>query len=403
MKIIIIGAGASGLTSAIKLSEKHEVVVLEKNNISGKKLLITGNGKCNYYNDLHDIKKYHSSFENLLAFIKDEDYKKILDLFDNIGIVPEIKDGYYYPKSNQATSVKNALELEAKIKGVNIIYNEEVLEVTKKENKFIVKTNNNNFNSDAIVIATGGKSFTKTGSDGKGYDFAKNFGHTIIKPLPGLVQLEAKDKINQASGVRCKAKLTLFEDNKEIAEERGELQITDYGISGICAMQLSSIISKKLDEGKEEVISINFLEEINDVHEWLINRNNILKNRTISQLLEGVLNYKLINVILKKSKIEQENYLEELKEDKINKLCENLTNYKLQITSTKGFDNAQVTVGGVSLDEVTSNFESKIVNNLFFTGEVLDVNGDCGGYNLMFAWISGLRVGEYLNDKVKTN
>lgn len=401
-KVLIIGAGASGLVAAIKL-RNSDVTILEKNNASGKKLLITGNGRCNYYNDLHSILNYHSSSKNLKNYIKEQDFNNIKEFFDSIGIIPEIKEGYYYPKSKEAASFRNVLELEAKLNGVNIIYNTVVNDIKKEHEKFIVYTDDNIYEADYVIVATGGCSYKTTGSDGKFLEVVERLGHKVIKPLPGLVQLESLDKIKNASGVRTKVELTLYEDNKEVKKETGELQITDYGISGICVMQLSSIVTKGIDKGKKEVISINFLKEVNDVYDWLIKRSEKLENRSISQLLEGVINYKLIKLILRKSKIEEDEFLYNLQEEKLKKLCDNISKYKVEINKTKGFDNAQVTVGGVSLNDVTSNFESKIVNNLFFTGEILDVNGDCGGYNLMFAWLSALRVGEWINDKTKTN
>lgn len=402
-KVLIIGAGASGLATSLKLSN-NEVTILEKNNMSGKKLLITGNGRCNYFNDKHSILNYHSSSDNLNNFIKESDFDNIKAFFDSIGIEPVIKDGYYYPKSKEAISFRNVLELEAKLRGVNIIYNTNVIDIKKDNEIFTVYTSNGiKYEADYVVVATGGCSYENTGSDGKCLEIIKKLGHKIIKPLPGLVQLESDDKIKNANGVRTKVELTLYEDNIKIKNEIGELQITDYGISGICVMQLSSIVSKGLDNGKNEVIGINFLPEVSDVFYWLTERSKKLDNRNISQLLEGIINYKLIKLILRKSKIEENEYLTDLTEERIKKLCDNITNYQVNITKTKGFSSAQITVGGISLQDVTSNFESKIINNLFFTGEILDVNGDCGGYNLMFAWLSALRVGEYINDKTKTN
>ena len=402
-KVLIIGAGASGLATSLKLSN-NEVTILEKNNMSGKKLLITGNGRCNYFNDKHSILNYHSSSDNLNNFIKESDFDNIKAFFDSIGIEPAIKDGYYYPKSKEAISFRNVLELEAKLRGVNIIYNTNVIDIKKDNEIFTVYTSNGiKYEADYVVVATGGCTYENTGSDGKCLEIIKKLGHKIIKPLPGLVQLESDDKIKNASGVRTKVELTLYEDNIKIKNEIGELQITDYGISGICVMQLSSIVSKGLDNGKKEVIGINFLPEVSDVFYWLTEKSKKLDNRNISQLLEGIINYKLIKLILRKSKIEENEYLTDLTEERIKKLCDNITNYQVNITKTKGFSSAQITVGGISLQDVTSNFESKIINNLFFTGEILDVNGDCGGYNLMFAWLSALRVGEYINDKTKTN
>lgn len=403
MKIIVIGAGASGLLTAIKLSN-NEVTILEKNSVSGKKLLITGNGRCNYFNDKHSILNYHSSSDNLNNFIKKSDFNNIKAFFDTIGIEPEIKEGYYYPKSKEAISFRNILELEANLRGVNIIYNTNVIDIKKDSEIFTIYTSGGiKYEADYVIVATGGCSYENTGSDGKCLEIIKKLGHKIIKPLPGLVQLESDGKIKNASGVRTKVELTLYEDNIKIKNEIGELQITDYGISGICVMQLSSIVSKGLDSGKKEVIGINFLPEVSDVFYWLTKRSEKLDNRNISQLLEGIINYKLIKLILRKSKIEENEYLTDLTEERIKKLCDNITNYQVNITKPKGFSSAQITVGGISLQDVTSNFESKIINNLFFTGEILDVNGDCGGYNLMFAWLSALRVGEYINDKTKTN
>lgn len=402
-KVLIIGAGASGLATSLKLSN-NEVTILEKNNMSGKKLLITGNGRCNYFNDKHSILNYHSSSDNLNNFIKESDFDNIKAFFDSIGIEPVIKDGYYYPKSKEAISFRNVLELEAKLRGVDIIYNTNVIDIKKDNEIFTVYTSNGiKYEADYVVVATGGCSYENTGSDGKCLEIIKKLGHKIIKPLPGLVQLESDGKIKNANGVRTKVELTLYEDNIKIKNEIGELQITDYGISGICVMQLSSIVSKGLDNGKNEVIGINFLPEVSDVFYWLTERSKKLDNRNISQLLEGIINYKLIKLILRKSKIEEDEYLTDLTEERIKKLCDNITNYQVNINKTKGFSSAQITVGGISLQDVTSNFESKIINNLFFTGEILDVNGDCGGYNLMFAWLSALRVGEYINDKTKTN
>ena len=399
-KIIIIGAGASGMISAINAkNDNNEVILLEKNSDCGKKILATGNGRCNYYNEDQDINHYHSTSNNISEFITEERINEILPFFTSLGIYPDIKDGYYYPKSNQAISIRNALELECINKGVKIIKNEDVLEV-KKEDRFIVKTNNNKYDSDILVIAAGSKASPKTGSDGKGYEFAKSFGHTIIKPLPGLVQLISNDKLCEASGVRVKVKLKLIENDNFIKEEIGELQITDYGISGIVAMQLSSFISRGLDENKKEEIIINFLPGVN-IKDFIEDLSEKLSNRTISELLDPLINYKLVNAILKISNISKDEYYNNLSTKQKEDLINNLENYKITIEDTKGFDNAQICTGGISLLELNSDFESKLVNDLYFTGEIIDINGDCGGYNLSFAWLSGITVGNTI--KKKTN
>ena len=205
-------------------------------------------------------------------------------------------------------------------------------------------------------------------------------------------------KLKEANGVRVKASLTLVEDDKNIKEEYGELQITDYGLSGIVAMQLSSNISIGLNEGKKESVIINFLPGIDNPSKFIENLSSRLKNRSISQILDGMINYKLVNVLLKLSDIKDEMY-EELSAKQKEDLINNLTSYKVEIDSTKDFDNAQICVGGVRLSELKNNFESTLVDNLYFTGEVIDVNGDCGGYNLTFAWLSSIVVGEEIRKK----
>ncbi|MBE6161446.1 MAG: aminoacetone oxidase family FAD-binding enzyme [Firmicutes bacterium] len=400
-KVIIIGGGASGLTAAINSkNENNEVIILEKNKECGKKILVTGNGKCNYYNDDQSLEHYHSSnLEVVSDYINKERINKILPFFKSIGIFPDIKDGYYYPMSNQAISIRNALVRECENRKIKIVYNCEVNDIKKMNNEFIVKTNIDEYRSDILVISTGSKAFSKTGSTGDGYEFAKRLGHNIIKPLPGLVQLVSDNKIKEAAGVRCKVKLSLFENNDLIKEEVGELQITDYGISGIVSMQLSSYISKGLNNGNKEDIYINFLPVIDNIEVFINDLNNNVKNRTISELLDGLLNYKLVNMILKQCKINGDEYYYNLDENLKQKLISNLSSYKLNINGTKGFDNSQICIGGIPLEELKETYESKIIDNLFFTGEIIDINGDCGGYNLSISWISGIEVGERIKNE----
>ena len=395
-KVIIIGGGASGLVAAINAKdENNEVIVLEKNKECGKKILITGNGRCNYYNDDQNINHYHSTNNELInSFVTDERINKIIPFMESIGIIADIKDGYYYPMSSQAISVRNSLVKECENKGIKIIYNCNVNDIKKENELFIIDTDIGIYKSDILVIATGSKAYSKTGSDGLGYEFARKFGHNIIKPLPGLVQLISDNKLKEASGVRCKVKLSLFEDNDFVKDDYGELQITDYGISGIVAMQLSSYISRGLDNSKKEKIIVNFLPSIDNIELFLEKLDNNINGRTISELLDGLLNYKLVNLLLKQSKIDSNIKYSELDNNSKKRLLSNISMYEININDTKGFENSQICVGGIPLSELNNNFESKIINNLFFTGEIIDINGDCGGYNLSFAWLSGIVVGE---------
>ena len=397
MKVVIIGGGASGITSAITARRKgYDVVVLEKNSSLLKKLKITGNGPCNYYNEDQDLCHYHSDNSELISMmINSVNLENVSLFFDSIGIIPRIKNGYYYPFSNQAISVCSSLILEAQKLGVVLDTDVEVQEV-KKSNRFQVITTNGVYEADKVIVSTGGMSYQKTGSDGFGYRELKRLGHNINLLLPGLTPLIIANPKKEWKGIRTDVSISLLENNKLVRKESGEIQLTEDGISGICTMQLSSYISKGLYLGNDERIKINFLPFI-DEDEFFVfmdNRSRKMKNRTVMELLEGVLNYKLISVILKK---EQNLIWDECNNKEREFIKKNLLSYMVEVVDTKSFNYSQVTLGGVSLLEVNlETMESKKVKDLYITGELLDITGDCGGYNLTIAWITGLIAGECL-------
>lgn len=399
--IVIIGGGVSGIVSAIKsFNGRNRITILERNDKCLKKLLLTGNGRCNYFNDDTSISNYHSMREDLLdKVINSDNMCRVLDFYDELGIIPKIKNGYYYPFSNQASTVRDALMFEVMKLGISIKYNYLVEKIKRSNNKFII---NDSIVCDKVIIATGSCSYPKTGSDGMGYDFLRKFGHNIIKPLPALVQLNSDFKYcRELSGIRSDVILSLYEDDEFISSSVGEVQLTDYGISGICTFNLSHFVTRGLDVGKKEVIKVNFLPFIKDNYmEWFNTYSNKHNDKNIYMLLCNILNYKLVKVILKVCSIDNETYYNELDYNSRSLLIDNLTNFKFNIVSTKDFNFSQVCNGGVSLDEVNlSTFESLIVDGLYITGEVLDINGNCGGYNLICAVISGILVGDDLSDK----
>lgn len=399
-EIVVIGGGASGLVSAIITARKgKKVTILEKNNICGKKILVTGNGRCNYFNEDQSIKHYRSNDKELLKeIITKKNQEKVLQFFKDIGIEPKIKNGYYYPFSNQAVSIQNALLTEIKNLDIEIRNEVEVRKIKKQNDKFIIMTDKESIEANKIIISTGSKSAPKTGSNGSGYKICQELGHTIIEPLPALVQLKGKEKyFKEWNGIRADVAISLYEDNKEIAKEIGEIQLTDYGISGICVMNLSGRVARGLYTGKDEYVKINFLTNlnINTVQEcisFIDKRNKVMKNRTISELLEGIINYKLLNVLLKNLKDKQWNEVSAKDKEKI---AESLVELKVNIIGTNSFDKSQVCSGGIPLKEIDVNtMESKLVNGLYIIGELLDCDGDCGGYNLTWAWITGIIAGE---------
>lgn len=396
----IIGGGASGLVAAITAkSNKNKVIIFERNQECGKKILVTGNGRCNYTNENQNIEYYHSKDKDLIKeIINEKNIKKMQVFFQHLGIVPRIKNGYYYPFSNQASTIKDALVREQKKKQIQIKNNFLVEKIIQDQNKFIVCSKTEKVMVDKLIIATGSKAAPKTGSDGTGYSFLKELGHTIIKPLPALVQLKSNEGFQKDwAGIRTEAAITLYENNQKIRVEQGELQLTDYGVSGICIFNLSYDIARGLDENKEERLEINFLPflEPKEITSWLEDQYKVIRNKNIQEQLEGVLNKKLVKIILKKSNICPTKEWSNLTIEEKETLGITLGSFPLKIIGTNSFDKAQICSGGVSLKEINlKTMESKKIKNLYMIGELIDLSGDCGGYNLTIAWITGLLSGE---------
>lgn len=395
--IVIIGGGAAGLLAAnYAKTEKTLVTILEKNPICGKKILATGNGKCNYWNQNQDLKHYHSSNEELInEIITDKNKQEIMSFFNKLGIYPKIKNGYYYPASNQATTIKDALIKEVLRKNINIKNNTIVEKIEKQNNEFKIYTTNEMITADKVIVATGSKASPKTGSDGLGYKILKRFNHQIIEPLPALVQLKTTGKyLEKWAGIRTDVEVSLYENDNLIRTETGEIQLTNYGISGICVFNLSRYVSIGLSKNKKEQVKINFLPFLTNPKEEL---NNFISNqpkRSIRTQLEGFLNSKLVDVILTEANIKENKSYSDLTEQEKDILINFLTQFKTEVIGTNSFEQAQVCTGGVPLSEVNiQTMESKLVPNLYIVGELLDVDGDCGGYNLSFAWISGMLAG----------
>ena len=401
MRIGIIGGGASGIFTAINAkNDSNEVIIFERNKECGKKILATGNGRCNYWNEDQSLFHYQSSTnEEIKKIINTNTEKEVLNIFERLGIIAKIKNGYYYPFSNQAHTIKNVLVNE--LKKQNIIVKNEFLvnKIEIKNDKFIVISDDEKVEVDKLVIATGSLASPKTGSDGMGYDFLKKMGHTVVEVLPSLVGLNAKGNFfKDWNGIRTEAKLSLYEDDKFIREESGEIQLTNYGISGICTFNLSNFVARGLFNNKNEVIKINFLPflDFNSDEQyinWFIEKT-LLTNKNIHDLLNSILNEKLVFVILSKLNIDKSKKFLELSYNEQKMLIESLIEFSIEIESTKTFNDAQVCSGGIPLTEINMDtMESKIVSNLYIVGELLDLTGDCGGYNLGIAWRSGFIAG----------
>ena len=251
-EVVIIGGGAAGLTAAIWAArDGKKVTIIERNNKCGKKLSITGNGKCNFWNQDMSLSHYHSSSDNLENFITKERIDSVLKFFDSLGVIYKVKNGYYYPFTNQAFTITNALILECQKLNIEIINDITVKKIIKKDH-FIINPHEENIIAKNVIIATGSKAAPKTGSDGLGYELAKDLGHHIIAPLPSLVQLEGEESyFKNWSGIRCEVEAKAYIENEFIKSEIGEIQLTNYGVSGICIFNLSEEISKALYHQKK--------------------------------------------------------------------------------------------------------------------------------------------------------
>ena len=425
--IIIIGGGASGLCTAIMAKTgKNSILIIEHNDRVGKKILSTGNGKCNLTNlgckviadgsvfveNPEGIAPYYSANDNGFAeqVISEFDAEKAIAFFENLGMIPLNKNGYIYPRSEQAASVLDLLRFRCEELGVDILCGYQPVKIQKVHGGgFQI---DDDFYCEKLVIAAGGQSASKTGSDGSGYELAKALGHKIIKPLPALCALKCSDPFfKELAGVRTDAKLHLFDlgekgkaaKNKGQANEpvmtvSGNLQFNNYGISGIPVFQLSLIASRLLAESHEILVKIDLLPELSEdelagvfakkIQTHLDSaKDTIRKGQTFgNEIFLGILNKKLANVIEKESKKAHPN---EKPEEYAFVYTHMIKRFKVHPTETVSFEEAQTTLGGVSTEEINpKTMESKLVEGLYFTGEIVDVSGICGGYNLQWAWAS---------------
>lgn len=395
MNIVIVGAGASGCMSALKLAQKNNVTLIDKNDKILKKVLLSGSGKCNYYHDPINASDYNSLDDLFVKNILDSN-EQTFEFLNEIGIFSKNKNGYLYPYSESSFSVKELFERRLISAGVNIMYNTEMLNFQAGD-EITVSTNNGNIVCDKLIIASGGCSYPKTGSDGMLLNILRNKGININKCLPALTSVYVDfPYLNDWSGVRATAFVSSYINGVLVSGEAGEVQFTDRGLSGICVFNLSSALSRSFDEGKNCCVKVNFLPEIDDVKSFLFERDKLMNNPTLESLFESVFHYKLLNILFKFVKISRNAHLKSLTDDEIQKIVNFLSELSLNVCGIGSFDKAQVTTGGVSLEEINDCFELKKIKNVHVIGEALDVDGKCGGYNLAFCFMTGFLLGDKL-------
>lgn len=399
-EVVIVGGGASGLVTAIFAARaKHSVTILEHKDKLGKKILATGNGKCNYTNYNQRKEAYYSENREFPSkVLKIFDHKMAIDFFCELGILPKEKKGYVYPNSEQATSILEVLRLELERLKIKVLCNVHVEKIYKRGHEFCIITTEKEYVADKVVLATGGCASPNLGSDGSGYSLARNFGHHIIEPLPALVQLKSKENyFKTLGGVRSDVQLSLYLNNKMIQEEKGELLFTNYGVSGIVVFQVSRLASIGLFQKKKVDLLIDLMPfmDLEEVYQMLVSRLKFQPKRTIEENLIGVFHHKLSYIMLLEAGIEPKSKGSELSNNKLKEFAELIKNWKISIYDTQSFDQAQVTAGGVDTTEINpKTLESNLVEGLYMTGELLDVDGICGGYNLQWAWSTGAIAGK---------
>lgn len=402
LTIAIIGGGASGMAAAIAAKRQNSsasVIIFEHKDIPGKKILSTGNGRCNLTNEYMDMSCFRSDHPKKIAPVLERfTANDTIQFFHELGILTKSRNGYIYPRSDQASAVLSVLRMELKRLGVEVIVNTHVKDISATKKGFRIFTEEKNYLADKVILSTGSKAAKVLGSDGSGYIFAKSFGHKLTPVVPALVQLKVKNfPFTKASGVRADACVKAIVDGKETASDTGELQITAYGISGIPVFQISRYIAKALYNKKRAEVSVDFIPQMSEAEliDFLIARKDVMKHVDAGEFLIGIFNQKLIPVLLGLSGIRTNTKTDNLSIEQLTKLVKYCKNTLLTISDTNGFDNAQICAGGVSLNEIKiETMESCYQNGLYITGELLDVDGICGGYNLQWAWATGIIAGQ---------
>ena len=392
MRVAVVGAGASGLICAISIAKMAKlnnlsvkVTLFESKDKPGKKILATGNGRCNLMN--RNEGKYFFDKNGFSDFaLKKYDVKSNLEFFSSLGLYARSDDeGRLYPLSNQASSVLDALRFACEGYGVSII-TDSIIETIKKQNgSFIL---NNKWSFDKVVLACGGKAAVKGFN---GYELLRQNGHRITKIKPSLTKLETEDKktVKHLKGIKQKGEFTLFADSKPVTKEKGEILFTDYGLSGIAVMQLSAFATRasgKLSVVADFVNELSFEELLEAISVYAAS-NDELKNEN---LLSGFVPKRLGEIIIKSIGSDLNDKACYLSHKEIKRIASLLKNFSFEITAVRGFEDAQVTAGGADTEYFDSRtMESKLVKGLYCIGELLDVDGLCGGYNLHWAWSSG--------------
>jgi predicted Rossmann fold flavoprotein len=396
--VAIIGGGASGMTAAITAAQNpvNRVILLEKQPRVGRKLLSTGNGRCNLSNRETDVSRYHGGDSTFVKpALEKFNVKKTLEFFRALGLfcVTE-EDGKIYPLSNHATSVVDVLRFALEQSPVSLHTDCAVLGVSQNDVGFAIKAQCGVFEADRVIVACGGAAGTYLGGGLDGYQLLESLGHRKTDLFPSLVQIKTDPLYPKAlKGVKADAAVTVMCSGNQIACSRGEVLFTEYGVSGPVVFDISRAVAAKA-EGIS--IKLDFLADYSweEITEHLIERQKNAAMRPANQLLTGMLQNRLGQMVCKAAGLSGGTRAGVLSEQEIKAAATAAKKFYLKVWGTTGFENAQVTAGGMDTAEFDPNsLQSRLVPGLFACGEVLDVDGDCGGFNLQWAWSSGRLAG----------
>lgn len=400
--VIIIGAGASGLmAAAVAASKGARVALLEHKDDIGKKILATGNGRCNFTNTDMSVNKFHGSKALIKNGLSQFNYADTIRFFKELGIPAYDNAGYIYPNSRQAASVVAAFRMELMRLHVDVKTGINITDIKPADDRtgYCIQTNKGSFKSKRLIIACGLTASPKLGSDGSLFRQIEALGHHIQKPLPALCGFSC-DGLNfkKITGVRCDATVASVIDGQMTEQNTGELQLADYGISGIPVFQISSLMSRALDKGQKVEVIIDFLPAFSDdeLNGYIKDRSiTTTDNRSLNEMLNGLLNNKLLLELIHKSGVSPDKKGRLLTDDDCKSLTRSIKHTAVSVKKPRGAEFAQVCTGGIYTKEIdVRTLESKIHPGLYFCGELLDVDGICGGYNLQWAWTSGYIAGE---------
>lgn len=399
--VIVVGGGASGIVAAITAArEGARVTLVEQKDRIGKKILSTGNGRCNLTNEYMENSCFRGDNTEIVNEVLSQfGYHDTVRFFEELGVMLKNRQGYIYPLSDQASTILDVLRMEIEHLKIQILLEASVTDIFATTSGFSVKTTVKNLKADAVVLATGGKASSVLGSDGSGYTLAKQFGHHLSPVTPALVQLKCKGNFfKQISGVRTQAEVKLLVNNKLVASDTGELQLTNYGISGIPVFQVSRYASKALYAKESVSAEIDFLPMLEEKvwTEFIENRRKLHAHKTAEEFLTGIFHKKLIGMFLKQAQISPTKNISEISNKHWSDLLTLCKHFKVIVEDTNSFEQAQVCAGGVKTCEINPHtMESLYQENLYLTGELLDIDGICGGYNLQWAWATGYIAGSH--------